>query len=164
MIRAALTPVLLTAGLTALAACQGTAQSSAQSPVQSPVQSPGMGTDPGDPGAAVSRYYGALGSGDHAAAFAMWTPDSDTALRGLDRFAQSMQSYQSVAATPTGPARLDTAAGTVHAEVPVRVEATYRGNPITSTGTVTLERCNDVPGCSPAERQWRLDAIALDPQ
>ncbi|WP_126976643.1 hypothetical protein [Frigidibacter oleivorans] len=156
MIRAYLKPALLIAGMTALAACQGTAQS--------PGTDAGAGTDPGDPGAAVSRYYAALGAGDHAAAYAMWTPDSDTALRGLDRFSQSMQNYQSLAAAPAGPARLETTAGTVHAEVPVRVEATYRGNPITSTGTVTLERCNDVPGCSAAERQWRLDAIALDPQ
>ncbi|MDT8893880.1 hypothetical protein RSO41_04365 [Halomonas sp. I1] len=108
------------------------------------------------------RYFRHLETGAFDQAYAMWAPDSPTHEGGSERFGQSMLAYQSFDGEATGAARTEGAAGTLYAEVPIRVSGTRRGEPFSHEGTMTLKRCNDVPGCSAQERQWQIESIILE--
>ncbi|WOI55450.1 hypothetical protein [Palleronia sp. LCG004] len=122
---------------------------------------PESGEAPTKPGDVVDAYYSALASGQYARAHAMWSPASPTGAEGIDEFERAMLSYQSVEGHAAGPARLEGAAGTIYAEVPVTVSVVRRGIPDTRSGTATLRKCDDVPGCTATERRWHLSAIEL---
>ncbi|GED22732.1 hypothetical protein [Halomonas halmophila] len=115
-----------------------------------------------DPVSTSKRYFRHLEKGAFDQAFAMWSPDSPVHEGGNERFRQSMLAYQSFDGKATGAARMEGAAGTLYAEVPIQVSGAHRGQPFTHQGTMTLKRCNGVPGCSAQERQWQIASIILE--
>ena len=57
------------------------------------------------------------------------------------------------------PGRVEGAAGSLWVEVPVRVRGRMRdGATFDKRGAVVLRRCNAVPGCTPEQRRWRIEA------
>ncbi|MGQ0335455.1 hypothetical protein [Halomonas elongata] len=115
-----------------------------------------------DPVSVARRYFQRLEAGDFDQAYAMWAPASSTHEGGPDLFEKSMLAYQAFDGEATGDARTEGAAGTLYAEVPIRVSGTRRGEPFSHEGTMTLKRCNDVPGCSEQARHWRIQTIDLE--
>lgn len=115
-----------------------------------------------DPVSVARRYFQRLEAGDFDQAYGMWAPTSSTHEGGLDLFEKSMLAYQAFDGEATGDARTEGAAGTLYAEVSIRVSGTRRGEPFSHEGTMTLKRCNDVPGCSKQARHWRIQTIDLE--
>ncbi|ALM52929.1 hypothetical protein [Halomonas huangheensis] len=115
-----------------------------------------------DPVLTGQRYFDLLTAGEFEQAYEMWGPDTPIHQSGSRRFEQSMLAYQAFHGEMTGEARTEGAAGTLYAEVPIRVSGARRGEPFSNDGTMTLQRCNDVPGCSEEQRRWRLDSIDLE--
>lgn len=115
-----------------------------------------------DPVAISERYFQHLETGAFDRAYAMWASDTSTHEGGSERFGTSMLVYQSFDGEATGAARMEGAAGTRYAEVPIRVSGTRRGEPFSHEGTMTLKRCNDVPGCSAQALQWQIESIILE--
>lgn len=115
-----------------------------------------------DPVSIGQRYLDLLAAGEFDQAYGMWLPDTPIHQSGLERFEQSMLVYQSFHGEVTGTVRTEGAAGTLYAEVPIKVSGARRGEPFSNDGTMTLQRCNDVPGCSEEQRRWRLRSIDLE--
>ncbi|NNC23548.1 hypothetical protein HKX42_06830 [Salinisphaera sp. USBA-960] len=115
-----------------------------------------------DPVSVAQRYFRRLEAGDFDRAYEMWAPTSSTREGGRDLFEKSMLAYQAFDGETTGDARTEGAAGTLYAEVPIQVSGKRRGESFSHPGTMTLKRCNDVPGCSEQARHWRIHAIDRD--
>lgn len=115
-----------------------------------------------EPVATAQHYFDLLEAGDFDQAYEMWAPETRTYKGGRDLFESSMLVYQSFNGETVGDARVEGAAGTLYAEVPVQMSGARRGESFTNVGLMTLQRCNDVPGCSEEERRWRLRSIDIE--
>ena len=116
----------------------------------------------GDPVLTSQRYFDLLAAGEFQQAYVMWAPSTPTREGGRDLFERSMLAYQSFDGKTMGDARTEGAAGTLYAEVPIKISGSRRGETFTQGGTMELARCNDVPGCSDDERHWKIRAINLE--
>ncbi|SHJ98127.1 hypothetical protein [Halomonas caseinilytica] len=145
-----------------LAACAPEATMPEPQPAPAAATTPRGGVSAGDPASISERYFHRLETGAFDQAYDIWATDTPTHEGGRDLFATSMLAYQSFDGEVTGAARTEGAAGTLYAKVPIRVSGTRRGEPFSHAGTMTLKRCNDVPGCSEQARHWRIHAIDLD--
>lgn len=114
------------------------------------------------PVAVAQHYFDLLAAGDFDQAYEMWAPATPTRKGGRDLFESSMLAYQSFDGETQGDARVEGAAGTLYAEVPVQMTGARRGEPFTNVGLMKLQRCNDVPGCSVEDRRWRLRSIDIE--
>jgi len=100
----------------------------------------------------VRDYYAAVSRRDYRTAFAIWHGRQD--YRHFRRgYAQTVR----VSVTPLPPFQAEGAAGSVYAEIRVRVDARLRsGARQRFGGSYTLRRANDVPGSTPAQRRWHV--------
>ncbi len=110
----------------------------------------------------VRRYYAAIATRDYRRAYALWgnsgPPDGQT----FDAFAAGFAETASVTAEVGPPSDPEGAAGSIFVTVPVIVHArTTSGGEQTFTGTYTVRRVNAVPGATPAQLRWHLDAADL---
>ena len=112
----------------------------------------------------VRNYYALLGRGQFAEARALWSDSGNASGLSEEQFALSMTKYQNYAAEVGAPGLPEGAAGSIYVEVPVRVTGTVRGEPFALEGPVTLRRCNNVPGCTPDQLQWRIAKLGMEPQ
>jgi membrane-bound inhibitor of C-type lysozyme len=80
----------------------------------------------------------------------------------VDGAPENLSQYSSIHAQVGAPGKIEGAAGSLYVEVPVVLSGRLAsGSPFTRSGKVTLRRANDVPGSTPAQREWRIDKIAL---
>ena len=130
-----------------------------------PAAAPQSDADMASPEAAVARverYYRLAGSGDYDAAAALWH-DADTPDEVTPReFARRMAHYDALEAQVGTPGRVEGAAGSVYIRIPVTLRGEVAGAPFVQEGSVTLRRCNSVPGCAVTARQWRIHETAFD--
>jgi hypothetical protein len=119
---------------------------------------------PADPADAVRKYYAAIEAKDFARAYAFWGQGGLASGRTYAEFAAGFDSTAHTAVAITDPVTIEGAAGSSFAEVRVRVDATtLAGEPQRFAGAYVVRRVNDVPGATPGQLRWHLDAARLDP-
>lgn len=99
-------------------------------------------------GQVLQSYFAYVESGKSAEANKLW---SDGAPK-LD-----LSPYKEVHANIGAPGEPEGAAGSIYVEVPVQLYGRLlSGKEFNRRGTMTLRRVNDVPGSTPAQRQWHI--------
>jgi hypothetical protein len=77
-------------------------------------------------------------------------------------FAARFKDFETIAIAVASPPRIEGAAGSLYAEVPLRLSGVLAsGGRYVRTGTVTLRRANEVPGASEEQLQWRITSVRL---
>jgi hypothetical protein len=105
----------------------------------------------------VRNYYVALGRHDYRTAHALWPrgPGIDELRRGYAHTAWTK-------VTPLPPFTTEGAAGSVYAEIKVRVDSAQTdGTRQHFAGSYTLRRVNDVDGSTAAQRRWHIESGKL---
>jgi hypothetical protein len=119
---------------------------------------------PADPADAVRKYYAALEARDYARAWSMWGDGGRSSGQTYAHFVTGFAHTAHTAVTVTAPVTIEGAAGSSYAEVKVRVDArTTDGSDQHFEGAYVVRRVNDVPGATPAQLRWHLDAAHLVP-
>ena len=107
----------------------------------------------------VRAHYAAVSRHDYRAAYRLWHSDQSYA-----RFRQGYARTMRVTVTPIPPFDAEGAAGSVYAEIRVKVEAVLRsGAHQHFAGSYTLRRVNDVEGSTAAQRRWHIENAKLKP-
>jgi hypothetical protein len=100
----------------------------------------------------VRDYYAAVSRRDYRRAYALWHGRYD-----YRRFRRGYAQTVHVSVTPLPPFRAEGAAGSVYAEIRVRVDASLRsGMRQHFVGSYRLRRVNDVPGSTSTQRRWHI--------
>jgi hypothetical protein len=108
----------------------------------------------------VRRYYAAIRAKDYAAAYALREPGA-TPGKTLDQLAADFAQTTHVEAAIGSASRVEGAAGSRYATVPVEVRTILaNGDNHRFKGTYTLRR-SVVDGASAEERRWRIYAANL---
>jgi hypothetical protein len=105
----------------------------------------------------VERYYNALGRHDYRTARMLWPrgPGIDELRRG---YAHTIWSK----VTPLPPFTADGGAGSIYAEIKVKVDAALTdGTRQHFVGSYRLRRVNDVAGSTAAQRRWHIESGKL---
>lgn len=107
----------------------------------------------------VRDYYAAVSRHDYRSAYALW--------HGRQSYRQFRRGYaQTLRATvtPIPPFESEGAAGSVYAEIKVRVDAVLRsGRRQHFVGSYTPRRVNDIPGSTAEQRRWHIESAHLSP-
>ena len=102
--------------------------------------------------AVVRTYYAALARRDYRAAYALW--------HGSASYAAFRRGYARTAwtnVTPLPPFEAEGGAGSIYAEIKVKVDARLAdGARQHFIGSYTLRRANDVDGSTAAQRHWHI--------
>ncbi|KIQ71340.1 hypothetical protein [Wenxinia marina] len=111
---------------------------------------------------AVEDYFAAIDAGGYAAAWAMWDDGGAASGQTAAAFAEGFDETGAVAVF-TGPLlSMEGAAGSIYANVPVRIEAELKdGTAQHFAGTFVMRRANGVPGADPG---WRISAADVAPE
>lgn len=109
----------------------------------------------------LQRYYDAVNAGDYATAYSLWADSGRASGKTLAEFtagyAQTARTELSIA----GEVRIEGAAGTHYATVPVVINAELRdGTRQRFAGTYTLRR-SLVDGATPEQRSWRIRSAEI---
>ena len=121
-------------------------------------------TAPSDPADAVHKYYAFLEARDYRHAYAMWGEDGLASKQTYEEFAGGFAQTAHTRVTVTSPVSIEGAAGSSFAEVRVHVDATTTAGELQRfRGAYVVRRVNDVPGATPAQLRWHLDAARLEP-
>lgn len=105
----------------------------------------------------VHDYYAAVSRHDYRAAYRLWHGD-----QSYYRFRRGYAQTARVTVTPIPPFDAEGAAGSIYAEIRVKVDAVLRsGVHQHFTGSYTLRRVNDVEGSTPAQRRWHIESAHL---
>lgn len=108
------------------------------------------------PSEVVRRYYAAIQAGDYASAYELWGNGGQSSGKSRREFAAGFAQTARVSVTLTDSTRIEGAAGSQYATVPVRVDAVLRdGRQQQFTGTYTLRR-SMVDGATPEQRRWTI--------
>lgn len=104
----------------------------------------------------VIRYYEAIGQRDYAAAYALWSGSGQASGKTLAQFGAGFANTASTFVRVTGPVRLEGAAGSVYAIVPVEVRAQLKsGERQRFSGSYVLRRNNTGTGSAESQR-WHI--------
>lgn len=107
----------------------------------------------------VRDYYTAIQHHDYRAAYAIWN-----GARSLSAFRQGYAQTLWVRMTPIPPFESDGGAGSIYADIKVRVDAALRnGKRQHFTGVYRLRRVNDVAGSTARQRRWHIVSTNLKP-
>ncbi len=163
---------LLICGLLAIAACgdrparvgpndsAGTSVKPSQPAVKDTLASDTSVT----PAQLVRRYYAAIQARDYDAAYALWGQSGQASGKSRGDFAEGFAETTQVRPTVSDSVRMEGAAGSQYATVPVVVDATLRnGTRQHFEGTYTLRRAM-VDGATPEQRRWHIYSADLKPR
>jgi len=115
-------------------------------------------------GQVVQSYFALLESGRYAEARKLWGEGGQASGMSEDDFAAGFARYQSYHANIGAPGEIEGAAGSLHVSVPVQVYGRLKsGAPMDVKGQVRLRRVNDVPGSTPEQRRWHIEAVEVPP-
>jgi hypothetical protein len=105
----------------------------------------------------VRDYYAAIGRRDYRAAHALWPRGP-----GIDEMRRGYAHTKWTRVTPIPPFTADGAAGSLYAEIKVKVDsARTDGLRQHFVGSYTLRRVNDVDGSTAAQRRWHIESGKL---
>ena len=105
----------------------------------------------------VRDYYAAIQRRDYRTAHALWSGGNDLAAfrRGYARTAR-------VTVRPIPPFDAEGGAGSIYAEIRVKVDAVLKsGQHQHFAGSYTLRRVNDIDGSTAAQRRWHITGAHL---
>jgi len=112
--------------------------------------------DSNTPAQIIRRYYAAIDSGNYAVAYELWGQRGQASGQTREQFAAGFAQTARVRATVGDSVRVEGAAGSQYATVPVVIEAALRsGERQRFTGTYTLRRAM-VDGATAEQRQWHI--------
>jgi hypothetical protein len=107
----------------------------------------------------VRNYYAAVSRHDYRTAYRIWHGG-----QSYSRFRRGYAQTARVTVTPIPPFDAEGAAGSIYAEIGVKVDAVLRsGVHQHFTGSYTLRRVNDVEGSTAAQRRWHIESAHLKP-
>ena len=133
-------------------------------PTPSPAPTPPIDTSIEAARALIERYHALIADKDYAAAYRLWKRRGGASGMSEEAFAESFARYASYRAEVGPPGEPEGACGSVFVTVPVTVTGTLTdGGPFRLEGLMTVRRVNDVPGSSPEQRQWHIEASDLKP-
>lgn len=113
------------------------------------------------PAGVVRRYYGAIQAGDYATAYDLWSSGGEASGKSREDFAAGFANTGRVGVTITDSTRIEGAAGSQYATVPVRVDALLRdGRAQHFTGSYVLRR-SMVDGATAEQRRWSIYTARL---
>jgi len=121
-------------------------------------------TPPGEASASVAvqvvgDYYAAVSRHDYRRAYAIWHGK-----QSYRRFRNGYSRTVQARVTPIPPFHTEGAAGSVYADIPVKVDALLTsGGRQHFVGSYTLRRINGVPGSTAAQRRWHIVSARLVP-
>lgn len=123
---------------------------------------PGASEPSGADAVAVVRdYYAAIGSGDHARAYALWSDSGRSSGQTPQQFAAGFAGTRAVRVQPGEPGTVEGAAGSRYVEVPVSVTTTYAdGREQRYVGAYVLRRAV-ADGAGAGQRAWRIASAEL---
>jgi hypothetical protein len=131
--------------------------------VHSPTK-PAPATEDGaisDAEAVVLAYYAAINAHDYQRAYAAWGSDGPPGRPTVRTFASGFAHTDSVHVVLGAPGRIEGAAGSRYATIPIRMRAFEHGiGPREYAGTYTVRR-SVVPGIDEADRRWHLYSASL---
>lgn len=79
------------------------------------------------------------------------------------QFAARFEEFETIDVAIGSPPRIEGAAGSLYAEVPLTMTGKLTGGAAYSrSGTVTLRRSNNVPGASEEQLQWRIVKVHFE--
>ena len=111
--------------------------------------------------AVVRAYYAAIGSGDHAGAYALWSEGGRSSGQTPQQFAAGFADTRAVSVQPGEPGAVEGAAGSRYVEVPVSVTTTDAdGREQRYVGAYVLRRAA-VDGSTAGQRAWRIASAEL---
>jgi hypothetical protein len=118
----------------------------------------GNATDPAD---VIRRYYDAIGNAQYVTAYALWEGSGRASGQRRGEFASGFAQTERTIASVGDSVRVEGAAGSQYASVPVTVDAVSRGGTREHfTGTYTLRR-SMVDGATPEQRTWHIYSAHL---
>ena len=128
----------------------------------SPRAEPSSGRNPtSDVAAVIQRYYESIDSGDLRSAYALWARGGEASGKSFAEFAAGFAGTSDVRVTVGDSIRVEGAAGSQYATIPVSVDATLRsGESQHFAGTYTLRR-SMVDGATAEQRTWHIEAAKL---
>ena len=116
---------------------------------------------PADAAATVRDYYAAIGAGDFARAWSIWSDDGRGSGQSAAQFAQGFADVVRLAATVGEPGPVEAAAGSRYVRVPVGLGTVDgAGRAHRYAGHVVLRRAV-VDGATEAQRAWRIASVEL---
>jgi hypothetical protein len=116
-----------------------------------------------EPANVVRQYYSAIAARDYDSAYALWEQSGRASGKTRAEFAAGFAGTAHVEVTSRGTPRVEGAAGSQYATVPVVVDAVQSdGRKERFTGTYTLRRAM-VDGATPEQRSWHIYAADLTP-
>ena len=105
----------------------------------------------------VRDYYAAVSRHDYRRAYVIW--------HGKQSYRQFRDGYRRTArvkVVPLPPFHIEGAAGSLYADIPVKVDAQLlSGAHQHFVGSYTLRRINNVPGSTAAQRHWHIESARL---
>jgi hypothetical protein len=105
----------------------------------------------------VRNYYAAIQRRDYRAAYGLWHGKL-----GFAAFRRGYAQTARVTVTPLPPFDAEGAAGSIYAEIRVKVDAVLKsGVRQHYAGSYTLRRVNDVDGSTAAQRRWHIENAHL---
>lgn len=112
----------------------------------------------------VQTYFALIEAGKYGQAWALWSDGGRASGMTADAFAASFGKFSEYHAQIGAPGQIEGAAGSLYVEVPVVTYGRLKSSaPFNMKGPVRLRRCNNVPGCTPAQLKWHIAASDLDP-
>ena len=123
---------------------------------------PSKNTDIGaDPAAVIRRYYAAIRNSQYDSAYALWEGSGEASGQTRAEFASGFSQTEQTIANVGDSVRVDGAAGSQYASVPVVIDAILRnGTRQHFVGTYTLRRAM-VDGATPEQRSWHIYSAHL---
>jgi hypothetical protein len=111
----------------------------------------------------IRRYYDAIRAAQYDSAYALWRDEGRASGQSRAEFAAGFAETAEVRVAITDSVRVEGAAGSQYATVPVAVDAVLRdGRRQHFEGAYTLRRAA-VDGATPAQRQWHIASAKLRP-
>jgi hypothetical protein len=117
--------------------------------------------DTSSPAALIRRYYAAINARDYDAAYALWGRRGAASSQTRGQFEAGFTQTDQVKVTFSDSIRIEGAAGSQYATVPVIVDAVLQGGTRQRfAGTYTLRRVM-VDGATADERRWHIESAKL---
>lgn len=117
--------------------------------------------DTSSPAAVIRRYYAAIDARDYAAAYALWGQRGVASGQTRGQFAAGFTRTGQVRVSIGDSIRIEGAAGSQYATVPVIVDAVLQsGERQHFAGSYTLRRAM-VDGATADERRWHIESARL---
>ena len=111
----------------------------------------------------VRRYYAAINAGEYKQAYELWSGKGEASRQSFERFRSGFRDTASVSVEISEEnARLEGAAGSQYASVPVRISATKKGGGEQRFSGEYMLRRSMVDGATPEQQAWHIYSASVN--